>query len=744
MLALLLGGCGGGAAVPRANEGMLDLRGWDFASQGALSVRGDWQINWQDLVPPGRSAAPDGYLPLRKWNGLRLFDGRALPGKGWATYRLRVLLPAGAPQPYAIVLDPVIDASRLWVTTSDGRIVGPVGAGQVGTTRVTSHGAMTRSQLAFSAAGEIVLTLQVSNFEHARGGSAGAAPILGSAAGVDAYVSHQRMGDFFFIGLLVITGLHHFVLFLLRRRERAALWFASMCLLLALRLFILGRYMQAELPWLWPTVPHRLESITFFLAVPAAALFLLALFPRDVPARVVRPVVVIGALCSVVVAFFPVPVYSILAPPFQIITLVIIVIGVAGVLRAVARERDAPPVLMLAGLLSIGLAACLDILRERDLVHMRFIAQYGITGFVIFESALLALLNQRRAKQLAQRNDEVVRLNSELHQLNEELKRQIATRSHELSQAVMMMAHASGPLALSPGDVIAERYRIVAPIGEGGMGTVFRAERIDDGKAVALKLIRGGADPEAMARFAREAEVVAKISHPNVVGIYDFNVSRSGLFYLVMELVEGRSLEAERSRFGDVAWALPLVVQLAEALAAIHACEVIHRDVKPSNLLVADGRLKLADFGVAQISRQRPAGSTQAETMRGGAAREQDLDDTADLSITRAGMMIGSPMYMAPELAEGSEHGSTRSDMFCFGLVAYELLAGRRAYPRPLVMALMEGIKMPEPAALQTIVPGIDAELARLIHACLAVSPAARPAAAELLAALKPAAQSSA
>jgi serine/threonine-protein kinase len=267
------------------------------------------------------------------------------------------------------------------------------------------------------------------------------------------------------------------------------------------------------------------------------------------------------------------------------------------------------------------------------------------------------------------------------------------------------------------------------------MGTVFRAERVDDKKQVALKLIRGGADPESLARFAREAEVVAKIDHPNVVGIYDFNVSRAGIFYLVMELVEGHSLEAERNRFGDVRWALPLVTQLARALAAIHAREVIHRDVKPSNLLVAHGQLKLADFGVAQIQKQRPPGSTDAATLPGGSASELERD-TAELSITRAGMMIGSPMYMAPELAEGSERGSTRSDMFCFGLVAYELLAGKRAYPRPLVMALMEGLTMPPPAALETLVPALDPALARLIHACLEVSPAARPDAVTVLAAL--------
>jgi serine/threonine-protein kinase len=349
---------------------------------------------------------------------------------------------------------------------------------------------------------------------------------------------------------------------------------------------------------------------------------------------------------------------------------------------------------------------------------------------------LLALLHQRRATQLELRNDEVQRLNSELGLLNSELRRQIASRSHELSQSLVLMARSNLPQALEPGFVVDDKYRIVAPLGEGGMGTVYRAERLSDARPVALKLIRGGADPEALARFAREAEVVASIHDPGVVGILDFDISKGGLCYLVMELVEGRSLEGERGRFGDVAWALPLVTQLAQALAAIHARDVIHRDVKPSNLLLADGRVKLADFGVAHIQHvHRPFDSSGMQTVRGAAVRE--LEPTGELALTRAGMMIGSPMYMAPELAEGSGHGSTKSDMFSFGLVAYEMLAGRRAYPRPIVMAKMEGLAIPEPAPLGSLARGIAEEVASLVHACLDLSPARRPDAPTVRAALE-------
>ncbi len=727
-LLLLVPACG--AAPPRASEGVLDLSGYDFAKNGAFVIAGDWQLNWNELVPPASTIPADGWLPLRKWNGLKLFDGRALDGKGFATYRMRLVLPKRTSEPFTVVLDPIIDACKLWVATPDG-VHGPIGAGDVGTTRETSHGSLSRSQLGFPAAGEASLTLQVSNFEHARGGSPGAGVLIGTASAVEAYLSRQRMIDFFFIGLLAITGLHHLGLFVLRRREKAPLWFAVICLFIALRLLLLGRYLQSE----WPSLPQgallRLEYLTFYLPVAAAASFLYALFPNDMPRSFVR-MFTAATIASCATLLFPTALYSAVIPAFQLVTFCAIVIGTAAALRAALRDRDAPPLLMLIGMLALGLAAILDILRERSVVHIRFIAQYGLTVFVVSQSALLALLNQRRAKQLEQRNEEVQRLNSELGLLNEELRRQIASRSHELSQALMRLAQSSQPRPLEPGAIVDNQYRILAPLGEGGMGTVYRAERLSDQRAVALKLVRGGADPESLARFAREAEVVASIDHPSVVGILDFDVSRGGTFYLVMELVEGRSLEADRSRFGDVAWALPLVTQLAQALAAIHARDVIHRDVKPSNLLIADGRLKLADFGVAQMRRvHRPPGSTGMQTLRGGSAGE--LEPTHELALTRAGMMIGSPMYMAPELAEGSGHGSTKSDIFSFGLVAYEMLAGRRAYPRPLVMATMEGLRMPDPPPLATLARGIGDELAGVVHACLDVEPARRPDAATVL-----------
>jgi serine/threonine protein kinase len=646
---------------------------------------------------------------------------------------MRVKVP-DAPAAYTIVLDPIIDACRLWVTAADGTVFGPIGSGEVGTTRETSRSMLALSTLTFTAGGELTVTLQVANFEHARGAS-GVPPVFGTAAAVESRLGSQRMVDFFYIGLLTIIGLHHIWLFLLRRREKAAIYFAMICLLVGFRAFLLGRY----LPIVWPGVPAwipmKLEYMTLYGGVAAAVLYLEDLFPRDFPRWLVRVVVVQSAVFSLAL-LLPRIVYSSMVWWFQLLTLACCALGIVLLARAAWRDRDAPPILVLLGLSSLSLATMLDILRERSIVHTRFTAHYGVAAFVLFQSALLALLNQRRATQLEARSREVQRL-------NEELRRQIASRSRELSQLVMMVARGGGQVVASAGVVIAG-YKILAPLGEGAMGTVFRAEREQDGKLVALKVIRGAATPEGLARFAREAEVAASIDHPNVVGILDFGVTEAGVIYLVMELVEGRSLDEERGNFGNLDWALPLLGQLARALAAIHAREVIHRDVKPANLLVSSGRLKLADFGVAQLDSTRSAADPSAgATVPGGVTNEErtapsNPEYTGAPTLTRAGMLIGSPMYMAPELAGGAHHASAASDMFAFGLIAYELLGGKRPWERPVVTSVLDGSELPEPTPLTTLAPRLDPRLAALIRACMTFSPSQRPSAEKLVAMLEP------
>lgn len=207
------------------------------------------------------------------------------------------------------------------------------------------------------------------------------------------------------------------------------------------------------------------------------------------------------------------------------------------------------------------------------------------------------------------------------------------------------------------GKVVKGRYRVLEKIGEGGMGAVYLAEQVAISRKVALKVLHTdyARDEEFVKRFRQEAKLAASLNHHNVVTIFDFDQADDGSLYIVMEYVGGKNL-ARVVREGpmEIRRALRLAVQIAEGLTAAHRAGVIHRDVKPENIMVVGAveEIKLMDFG---ISRLRDTG---------GASR-----------LTRSGTIMGTPAYMAPEQIEGEEV-SERTDIYAFGIVLYEMLSG--------------------------------------------------------------------
>jgi len=265
-------------------------------------------------------------------------------------------------------------------------------------------------------------------------------------------------------------------------------------------------------------------------------------------------------------------------------------------------------------------------------------------------------------------------------------------------------------MALSAGARLGP-YEILAPIGAGGMGEVYRARDSRLGRDVAIKVLpeRLEQDPQALSRFEREAQAVAALSHPNILVLHDIGV-QDGIAYAVTELLEGETLRERLSR-APLPWrkAAEIGAAIAEGLAAAHSKGIVHRDIKPANIFVtSDGRVKILDFGLA---RQKSAAAPH--------------EDTATLTETEAGTVTGTIGYMSPEQVRGGAVEAP-SDIFSLGCVLYEMVAGRRAFSGSSAGDTMAAILKEDPPAIADTGRQAPAELGRVIDRCLAKNPAQR------------------
>ncbi|HET9387030.1 MAG TPA: protein kinase [Gemmatimonadales bacterium] len=253
-------------------------------------------------------------------------------------------------------------------------------------------------------------------------------------------------------------------------------------------------------------------------------------------------------------------------------------------------------------------------------------------------------------------------------------------------------------------------YEISAQIGAGGMGEVYRATDTSLKRAVAIKVLPASvaADRERLARFQREAEVLASLNHPNIAAIYGLERS-DGMTSLVMELVEGPTLSDRISqRPIPLDEALPIAKQIAEALEAAHEQSIIHRDLKPANIKVRpDGTVKVLDFGLAKVFEPLSAGSADATAS----------PTIASPAMTGVGVLLGTAAYMSPEQAKGLS-ADKRSDVWAFGCVLFEMLTGRQAFEGDTTTEVLSGVLKSEPN-WQLLPAHTPQELRRLLRRCL-------------------------
>ncbi|MBI4166883.1 MAG: alpha/beta fold hydrolase [Acidobacteria bacterium] len=300
----------------------------------------------------------------------------------------------------------------------------------------------------------------------------------------------------------------------------------------------------------------------------------------------------------------------------------------------------------------------------------------------------------------------------------------LGTPLHAAPQKAAAREARPTPVLPSDGDLLGP-YRVRSLLGEGGMGVLFRAEDTRLGRAVAIKLlpVEVGHAPESRARFEREARAAAALNHPNICTIYDIG-EHHDRSYIVMELLEGQTLHERIAAAPDSASTatgaqgpfqtkelLDLAIQIADALEAAHSEGIIHRDIKPANIFVTKrGQPKVLDFGLAKLAEDRDQEISSTFSQRNSTRRGP---------LTEPGTPLGTISYMSPEQVRG-ETLDTRTDLFSFGAVLYEMATGRRAFKEANSVLIIDSILNRQPPDVLQLNPQAPAELVRIIQRALA------------------------
>src|SRR5438874_10864979 len=247
-------------------------------------------------------------------------------------------------------------------------------------------------------------------------------------------------------------------------------------------------------------------------------------------------------------------------------------------------------------------------------------------------------------------------------------------------------------------------YRIMARLGEGGMGAVYRARDTRLGRDVAIKVLTAVtlSDKERLQRFEQEARATGMPNHPNLLTIYDVGTTE-GTPFLVSELLEGETLR-ERLDRGAIPprKAVDMALQVAHGLAAAHDKGIVHRDLKPENIYITrEGRVKILDFGIAKLS---PIAGKDGPTFQ--------------MASTEPGIVLGTVGYMSPEQIRG-ELVDRRSDIFAFGAIVYEMLTGSRAFKRDSSIETLSAILKEDPPEIADVAPNVPQSLDRLVRRCM-------------------------
>ena len=321
---------------------------------------------------------------------------------------------------------------------------------------------------------------------------------------------------------------------------------------------------------------------------------------------------------------------------------------------------------------------------------------------------LLDVPAEQRAARLGVLSNGNPALQRQLEQLLAEAERAMPLLDESVARRFNELANddATPPLP----DVLAGRYRVGRELGRGGMASVYLARDEKHGRDVAIKVIRSDLSASlGHERFLREIEIAARLRHPNIVPLYDSGEAGGSLFF-VMPYEDGQSLRERLRQTGSlpIADALNVLRDVARALAYAHEHGVVHRDVKPDNVMLSGGAAVVADFGIAK-------------------AVSAALTDAGDATLTQAGSIIGTPAYIAPEQATGDAAIDHRADIYSFGCLAYELFAGHPPFQEQTSHLLIAAHIATIPRPIGALRPDVPPAVAGLLSRCLAKAPGDRP-----------------
>nr|WP_245856179.1 ATP-binding protein [Paenibacillus rigui] len=460
----------------QAEQGKLDLTGWHFKNDGNKALDGEWDFFWGQLLEPGqvKAALKEGPAPERiqlphTWNGYEQ-EGTKLPGSGFATFHLQVTLPASSGV-MALELPTIRTAYTLWI---NGQPMG--GSGVVGTDRATSEPSYMPRLVYFNAVDPALdIVIQVSNFDHRTGGIWNKI-WLGDADKLTSNHNRSLIIDAMLIGSLLLMGLYHLGLFVMRFKERGSLYFAIFCILAGVRAMFVGEgtmfLLFPDLPWL---TGLRLEYISYYLSVPLIVMFCRGLYPQVFRLGYIRAIQGTGLAASILVILLPSNIFTYVTPAYQIFTIAVCVYCIVCFTEGVRNKRDGA-LFVLTGVIVYTVTILIDLLYINEYIDKGNVSAIGLFYCIFMTSFIISLksfrafaavetlsrqlreLNMGLEHRIKERTAELEKSNRTLEKMNEDLGRLEKSRRHLLSN----ISHDLGtPMTLIQGYVEALIDKVV-------------------------------------------------------------------------------------------------------------------------------------------------------------------------------------------------------------------------------------------------------------------------------------------